>query len=98
MRENGPASAYGRKGFKAHPGAADGADVPNAVARGLGGRAPRTHICGDLACVRVGASWDCVCPLVDPCNGEVAGHSAGPGKDARLVESAFAAPSFVDVH
>ena len=32
------------------------ADVPNAVARGLGGRAPRTHICSDLAYVRVGAS------------------------------------------
>lgn len=93
MRENGPASAYGRKRFKAHPGAADEADVPNAVARGLGGRAPCTHICGDLACVRVGASWDCVRLLVDPCNGEVAGHSAGPGKDARLVKPAFAAPS-----
>ncbi len=50
------------------PGAADGADVPNAVARGLGGRAPRTHICSDLAYVRVGASRNYVCPLVDPCN------------------------------
>lgn len=94
MRENGPVGAYGRKRFKAHPGAADEADVPNAVARGLGGRAPRTHICGDLACVRVGTPWDYVCPLVDPCNGKVAGRSAGPRRDARLVKSAFATPSF----
>lgn len=94
MRENGPVGAYGRKRFKAHPGAADEADVPNAVARGLGGRAPRTHICGDLACVRVGAPWDYVRLLVDPCNGKVAGRSAGPGRDARLVKSAFATPSF----
>ena len=89
MRENGLAGAYGRKGFKVHPGAVNEADVQNVVARGFGGRAPRTHICGDLACARVGASWDCVCLLVDPCNGEVVGHSAGPGKGARPV---------VDVH
>lgn len=94
MRENGPVGVYGRKRLKAHPGAADEADVPNAVARGLGGRAPRTHICGDLACASVGASWNCACLLVDPCNGEVVGRSAGPGKDARPVKSAFATLSF----
>ena len=77
-----------------HPGAADGADVPSAVARGLGGRAPRTHICSDLAYVRVGASWNYVCLLVDPRNREIVGRSAGPGKDARPVKSAFATPSF----
>lgn len=94
MRENGPVGAYGRKRSRVHPGAADGADVPNVVARGFGGRAPRTHICGDLTYVRVGASWNYVCPLVDPCNREVVSRSAGPGKDARLVKSAFATLSF----
>ncbi|MDD6417373.1 MAG: IS3 family transposase [Paratractidigestivibacter faecalis] len=94
MRENGLASAYGGKRLKVRPGAADGADVPNAVARGLGGRAPRTHICSDPTYVRVGASWNYVCPLVDPCNRETVGHSAGPRKDARPVKSAFATPSF----
>ena len=44
MRENGLASAYGRKRSRVHPGAADEADVPNVVARGFGGRAPRTHM------------------------------------------------------
>ena len=51
MRENGPAGAYGRKRFKVHPGAVNEADVQNVVARGFGGRAPRTHICGDLTYV-----------------------------------------------
>ena len=94
MRENGPAGAYGGKRFKVHPGAVNEADVPNVVARGLGGRAPRTHICSDLTYVRVGASWNCVCLPVDPCNREIVGHSAGPGKDARLVKSAFATLPF----
>ena len=90
IRENGLVSAYGGKRFEAHPGAADGADVPNVVARGLGGRAPRTHICSALAYVRVGASWNYVCLIVDPCNREIVGHSSGPGKDARPVKPAFA--------
>ena len=94
MRENGLVSAYGRKRFKVHPGAVNEADVPNVVARGFGGRAPRTHICSDLTYVRVGASWNYVCLLVDPCNREIVGHSAGPRKDARPVKSAFAALSF----
>ena len=70
------------------------ADAPNVVARGRGGRAPRTHICSDLTYVRVGASWNYACLLVDPCNRKIAGRSAGPGKDVRLVKPAFATPSF----
>ena len=76
MRENGPVGAYARKRSKVHPGAADGADAPSVVARGLGGRAPRTHICGDLAYVCVGASWSCARLLVDPRNR--GGSSATP--------------------
>lgn len=94
MRENGLAGAYGRKRFKVHPGAINEADVSNVVARGFGGRAPYTHICSDLTYVRVGASWNYACLLVDPCNREIVGHSVGPRKDARLVKSAFATVSF----
>ena len=94
MRENGLVGAYGRKRFKVYPGAVNEANVPNVVARGFGGRAPRTHICSDLTYVRVGASWNYVCLLVDLYNREIVGHSAGPRKDARLVKSAFATPSF----
>ncbi len=84
MRENGLAGAYGRKRFKVHPGAVNEADVSNVVARGFGGRAPCTHICSDLACVRVGTSWNYVCLLVDLCNGEIVSHSEGPRRDAQL--------------
>lgn len=62
-----------QKRFKVYPGAVNEADAPNAVARGFGGRAPRTHICSDLTYVRVGASWNYVCLLVDPCNREIVG-------------------------
>ena len=44
--------------------------------------------------MRAGASRNYACLPVDPCNGEIVGHSAGPGKDARPVKSAFATPSF----
>ena len=89
MRGNGPVGACGRKRFKVHPGAVNEADVPNVVARGFGGRAPRTQICSNLACVRVGASWNYVCLLVDLCNGEIVGHSAGPRRGARAPSQAL---------
>ena len=77
-----------------YPEAVNEANAPNVVARGFGGRAPRTHICSDLAYVRIGASWNYVCLLVDLYNREVVGNSAEPWKDARLVRSAFATLSF----
>ena len=77
-----------------YPEAVNEANAPNVVARGFGGRAPCTHICSDLACVRVGASWNYVCLLVDLSNREIVGHSAGPRKDAALVRAAFATLEF----
>lgn len=62
MRENGLSSACGRRRFKAHPGKPSEADAPDIVARGFRGRAPRTHVCSDLAYVRVGGGWNYVCP------------------------------------
>ena len=64
-------------------------------ARGFGCRAPHTHICSDLTYVRVGASWNYVCLLVDLYNREIVGHSAGPRKDTRPAKSAFATLSFL---
>ena len=94
MRENGLSSAYGGKRLKVHPGKPSEADAPNIAARGFQGRAPRTHVCSDLTYVRVGGGWSCVCLLVDLCNRETVGHSAGPRKDADLVRSAFATLDF----
>ncbi len=94
MRENGLASAYGRKRFKCRPGRPNDADLPNVVARQFGGRAPRTHVCSDLTYVRVGGGWNYVCLLVDLHNREIVGHSAGPRRDADLVKAAFATLEF----
>ena len=94
MGEDGLSGAYGRKRSRARPGKPNGAELPNVLDRSFDGCAPRTHVCSDLAYVRAGGSWCYVCLLVDPCNGEVVGHSAGSGKGARLVKAAFATPGF----
>lgn len=94
MRESGLSSPYGRKRFEAHPGKPNEAELPSVLDRSLDGCAPRTHVCSDLAYVRAGGSWCYVCLLVDPCNREAVGHSAGSGKGAELVKAAFATPGF----
>lgn len=94
MRENGLSSAYGRKRFKARPGKPDEAELPNVLDRSFDGCAPRAHVCSDLTYVRAGGSWCYVCLLVDPCNREVVGRSAGSSKGAKLVKAAFATPGF----
>ena len=94
MREDGLSSAYGSKRFKTHPGSPNEADLPNVLDRPLGGRAPRTHVRSDLACVRAGGSWRCVRLPVDLCSREAVGHSAGSSKGAKLVKAAFATPGF----
>ena len=94
MRENGLSSAYGRKRFKAHPGKPNEAEPPNALDRSFDGHAPRTHVRSDLAYVRAGGSWRYACPLVDLCNREIVGHSAGSSKGAKLVKAAFATLEF----
>lgn len=94
MRENGLSSAYGSKRFKAHPSPPNEAGLPNVPGRSFDGHAPRTHVCSGPACVRVAGSWCCACPLVDPCNREAVGHSAGSRRDAGPVKAAFATPEF----
>ena len=64
------------------------------LGRSFDGHAPRTHVCSGLAYVRAGGSRCYVCLLVDPCNREVVGRSAGSSKGARLAKAAFATPGF----
>ena len=94
MGEDGLSGAYGRKRFRAHPGKPSEAELQNALDRSFDGHAPRAHVRSDLAYVRAGGSRRCVRPLVDPCNGEAVGRSAGSGKGAKLVKAAFATPGF----
>ena len=90
MRESGLSSAHGSKRFKARPGTPSEAEPPSVLGRPFDGHAPRTHVRSDLAYVRAGGSWRYACPLVDLCNGETVGRSAGSGKGAKLVKAAFA--------
>lgn len=88
---DGPVGAYSRARLKAHAGRPGEAELPNIVARELGGRALRTRIVSDPACVRVGSKRNHACLLVDLRNREIAGHAAGGCKGASLVKPAFAA-------
>lgn len=44
--------------------------------------------------MRAGGSWCHVCLLVDLCNREIVGRSAGSSKGAKLVKAAFATLEF----
>ena len=94
VRENGLSRAHGRKRFKARPGKPNEAELPSVLGRPFDGHAPRTHACSDLACVRAGGSWRCVCLPVDLYSREVVGRSAGSSKGAKLVKAAFATLEF----
>lgn len=92
MRENGLSSAHGRKRFKARPGKPNEAELPNVPDRSFDGCAPRTHACGDPACVRVGGPRRHACPSTP-----ATGRSSAARREAargRLVKAAFATPGF----
>lgn len=94
MAENGLVSAYTRARFKPQPSKPNEAPAPNILARSFDGRAPRTHIAGDLTYVRVGRKWCYVCLLVDLYNREIVGHAASARKDSDLVKAALATLRF----
>lgn len=94
MDENGLVSLYSRRRCKPKPQKAPAASAPNILARGFDGRAPRTHVVGDLTYVRAGGRWCYVCLLVDLYNREIVGHAAGERRDASLVKAALATLRF----
>lgn len=94
MGENGLAGAYSGRAPKGGDRPVRPPSAESVLARSFDGHAPRTHVAADLACVRAGGSWCCACPLVDPCNREIAGCSCGRRKDARLVKAAFSNVAF----
>ena len=94
MRENGLVGAYSRKRHRPSGPKPSEAPMPNLLGRRFDGHAPRTHVVGDLAHVRTGRKWSCVCLLVDPCSREIVGHSVGDRRDSGLVKAAFATVGF----
>lgn len=55
---------------------------------------PRSTYYSMRGLLRVGSKWNYACLLVDLYNREIVGHAAGGRKDARPLESAFAAVAF----
>ena len=94
MHEQGMTSAYVRRRFKPHRTRADEARLANLLDREFDGYEPRTHLAGDLTCVRVGGKWAYVCLLIDLANRSIAGHSADTSRTADLVMAAFAPLDF----
>ena len=94
MHEQGMTSAYVRRRFKPHRTRADEARLANLLDREFDGYEPRTHLAGDLTCVRVGGKWAYVCLLIDLANRSIAGHSADTSRTADLVMAAFATLDF----
>ena len=94
MREQGMTGAYARGRSEPHRTRVDEAGLASLLDRGFDGYAPRTHLAGDLAYVRVGGDRAYVCLLVDLADRGIVGHSAGRTRDASLVLGAFATLDF----
>ncbi|WP_416335653.1 IS3 family transposase [Bifidobacterium pseudocatenulatum] len=94
MKRRGMTSAYARRTFKPHKTRVNEARLANILDREFDGYEPRTHLAGDLTCVRVGGKWAYVCLLIDLANRSIAGHSADTSRTADLVMAAFATLDF----
>lgn len=90
MRENSLVSAYSCKKAPAFWLEAERGPAAEPTRRRFDGHAPRAHVVSDLTYVRTGRKRSYVCLLVDLCNRETIGHSAGDRRDSDLMKAAFA--------
>lgn len=89
MKENALVSNYTVAQYKIHGRGCNESKVSNIVDRQFDNRAKLEVAVSDLTYVRVGSKWNYVCTLVDLSNREIIGYSAGPNKDASLIEKAL---------
>src|SRR5699024_1106455 len=89
MKENALVSNYTIAQYKVYNKSCNGAKVSNIVDRKFEDRAKLEIAVSDLTYVREGNKWNYVCTIIDLSNREVIGYSAGPNKDASLVERAL---------
>src|SRR5690625_4391421 len=90
MKEQGLVSKYTIAQFKPHKPIVNESEVGNVLDREFIQEQPLKVVVSDLTYVRVRQKWHYICVLVDLHNREVIGQSAGPNKDAKLVQRAFA--------
>lgn len=89
MKENALVSNYTVAQYKVQSKGCNESKTDNLLDRKFDERAELEVAVSDLTYVRVGNKWNYVCSLVDLSNREIIGYSAGPKKDASLIEKAI---------
>ncbi|UOQ86986.1 IS3 family transposase [Gracilibacillus salinarum] len=89
MKEQGLVSKYTIAQFKPTKTTVNESEIGNTLNREFDQDEELKVIVSDLTYVRVQQKWHYICVLVDLYNREIIGHSAGPHKDAALVQRAF---------
>ena len=89
MKENALVSNYTVAQYKVHNRGCNESKVSNIVDREFDDRDKLEVAVSDLTYLRVGNRWNYVCTIVDLSNREVIGYSAGPNKNASLIEKAL---------
>lgn len=94
MKEQGLVSKYTVAQFKPKKSNVNESEIGNTLNREFNQDEELKVIVSDLTYVRVQQKWHYICVLVDLFNREIIGHSAGPHKDAKLVQKAFASVKY----
>ncbi|MBB5174428.1 putative transposase, partial [Texcoconibacillus texcoconensis] len=86
MKEQGLVSKYTVAQYKPTKTSCNESEVGNTLNREFDQDQELKVIVSDLTYVRVQQKWHYICVLIDLYNREIIGHSAGPRKDAALVQ------------
>ena len=89
MKENGLVSNYTVAQYKVQSNSCNESNISNIVDRDFDNRDKLEVAVSDLTYVRVANKWNYVCTIIDLSNREIIGYSAGPNKDANLIEKAL---------
>ena len=89
MKQEGLVSSYTTAQYHPQKDTFNESKTANVVNREFDEQPYRNVVVSDLTYVRVGMNWNYICVLVDLCNREIIGYSAGPHKTAKLVKQAF---------
>ncbi|WP_373370418.1 IS3 family transposase [Alkalicoccobacillus plakortidis] len=90
MKEKGLVSKYTVAQYKPTRSPSNEASIENVLDRQFKQEQVLKVVVSDLTYVRVKDKWHYICIIIDLYNREIIGYSAGPNKDAALVQRAFA--------
>jgi transposase InsO family protein len=89
MLKHGLVSNYTVKNFKLHKTKCNEDKIENVVDRNFNQESLYNVIVSDLTYVNINGKWNYICIILDLCNREIIGYSAGENKTAELVYEAF---------